>query len=241
MSRNEWEEGDLSLPAIAVPAVRFALIEASNLYHARLLSDCAAIWRSIAPTTVPPRTAYLEALDRYFDHDRLPFIHGVANPRHEYRADLSRVMYALAGALSGRRLAGASAKRLHAPRPVDVDLVAPRKLPRASTFSGPDWQISLKGAAVHYQVLENGNARSSARAHPVVAAFFAALGRVNWTRGSGGVFVGNDDSNTESRDSGGGANYLTASFGPLGEQARASEMGISLAKYRTLRPSRPRR
>jgi hypothetical protein len=63
-------------------------------------------------------------------------------------------------------------------------------------------------------VPSNNHACETARRHPVAAAFFAALGRVRWTRGSGGEIVGNDEYNRDVDYEGGGANYVVDRYGP---------------------------
>ena len=62
------------------------------------------------------------------------------------------------------------------------------------------------------------------------------LGRLNWTRATGGVFSGNDEYN---RDSGSGGNYITAAYGPLGDADKAADAGMSVESYRKMTGSRP--
>ncbi len=62
--------------------------------------------------------------------------------------------------------------------------------------------------------------------------FFAALSKVRRTRGTGGVITGNDEANRESDHAGGGANYITDGFGPLGQATQARHRGLTLAAYR---------
>jgi hypothetical protein len=237
MSRNEWERGEINLPTTAAPVVRRAVVEAANAYHALLLADCLRIWNTVS--AAPTGAAYVAALDHLFEAGRLPMIRGTAPSEHDHLGSLARVMYALAG--SSRWQRKTAPHRPHAPRPIDVDPVALRVPARATKFSGSGWRIHFEDSTVSYEVADNNHAVSIARAHPVVAAFFAALSRVTWTRGSGGSIVGNDQNNQESDDAGGGANYLTASFGPRGEQAQADQMGVSLERYRSMRAGRPRR
>jgi hypothetical protein len=72
--------------------------------------------------------------------------------------------------------------------------------------------------AVSYGVGENNRAIEYARRDPIVQYLFARLAKVRWTRSSGGVIVGNDEYNRDNECAGGGANYITAHFGPLGER-----------------------
>lgn len=74
--------------------------------------------------------------------------------------------------------------------------------------------LDNKKRAVTYSVFENNRAVERARENPVVDLMFRKLSAINWTRGSGGEIVGNDEYNRDARDAGGGGNYVTASFGP---------------------------
>ncbi|KKN88783.1 hypothetical protein LCGC14_0243900 [marine sediment metagenome] len=73
--------------------------------------------------------------------------------------------------------------------------------------------LDNKKRAMTYSSGENNRAVERARENPVVALLFQRLRAITWTRGTGGEFVGNDEHNRDSRDSGGGGNYTTACFG----------------------------
>jgi hypothetical protein len=89
------------------------------------------------------------------------------------------------------------------------------------------------GRTVTWAVHENNHACEYARAHPVARAFFAALGRVEWKRGSGGEIVGNDEYNRDDKHEGGGANFVKESFGPnVKKAARGLSFGSRPGNYR---------
>jgi hypothetical protein len=76
--------------------------------------------------------------------------------------------------------------------------------------------LDNKKHAVTYSSGENNRAVEYARDNPVVGLMFVKLRGINWTRGSGGKIVGNDEYNRDSRASGDGGNYTKAAFGYRG-------------------------
>jgi hypothetical protein len=73
-----------------------------------------------------------------------------------------------------------------------------------------------KRHSLTWVVEENNHAVESAHESWLGRALSASLKDVQWTRSTGGLFVGNDEYNEDSQENGGGANYVTARFGPLG-------------------------
>lgn len=71
--------------------------------------------------------------------------------------------------------------------------------------------------SVSWDVYENNHSVERARGHWYAKALFRALSRIEWTRGTGGKIIGNDEYNKDSDCEGGGGNYVTSSFGPLGK------------------------
>ncbi len=67
--------------------------------------------------------------------------------------------------------------------------------------------------SIHWYVSENNRAVESAHDTKEAKALFDMLSRVQWTRGSGGEIVGNDEYNREDDCAGGGANYVTRRYG----------------------------
>ena len=50
---------------------------------------------------------------------------------------------------------------------------------------------------VVWRVSENNHACDYAHEHPMGKAFFQAMSQVNWTRGTGGTIIGNDEYNQD--------------------------------------------
>lgn len=88
----------------------------------------------------------------------------------------------------------------------------------SSTKSLEQGQASVsfddKTRGVTWEVDENNRAIDSARATSLGNAFFTALGKIEWTRGSGGNIIGNNEYNRESEYEGGGGNTLNDEYGP---------------------------
>lgn len=74
-----------------------------------------------------------------------------------------------------------------------------------------------KSHSLEWNVDENNHAVSDAHAGWLWKSLSAALAKVEWTRNTGGVFTKNDEYNRDNDDVGGGANYISARFGPLGQ------------------------
>ena len=105
------------------------------------------------------------------------------------------------------------------PRKGDFVLKTKQKDP---SFSFEDARIQFNDARriVYWEVNENNHAVDRSREHDIAKIFFSLLNKVKWTRGTGGVLVGNNEYNRDDRSSGGGGNYVTASYGPLGGKQR---------------------
>ena len=91
-------------------------------------------------------------------------------------------------------------------------------------------QLDNKNKLFTWNVPENNHAVDTAHEHPVTIAAFNALKDITdkngWKRNSGGVIIGNDEYNSSSTDIGGGGNYITARFGPLGQKIEPEPYGI---------------
>lgn len=113
-----------------------------------------------------------------------------------------------------------SRKKPRKPRKNDF----PHATNKTGRFNGGEFDISFndKTRQVIWSVDENNHSCDRAHEHPLAKEFFKALNGVNWTRGTGGSIVGNDEYNRDSRDSGGGGNFNKGTWGPK-EQKRERE------------------
>lgn len=212
MSCNNWEAGSLLLPSAAVTPLRTAVLTVANARRARLLIAAVALYEAITAARKAKRGVnQRDALSAFLrEPNTLPAAYGTNAPAVKILGDiqydeqwtLEQALFPMA-ALAVRR-------------PLKKDF-APLKSSTTRFVCGEAAiRFDTEKRTVRYSSGENNRAVEAARQHPVVIAFFKALDRVVWTRATGGVFVGNDEYNRESEDSGGGGNYDTHSYGPLG-------------------------
>jgi hypothetical protein len=102
-----------------------------------------------------------------------------------------------------------------------VTLTSPRKselnllpLTKDAVIHTPDATIIFKNEdrTVTWSVEENNRAVERAHDHWFAKKLFQKLNSIQWTRGSGGKIVGNDEYNRDSDYEGGGANYVVCCF-----------------------------
>ena len=212
MSCYGWEKGTITLPADAVPAVKKACREAAVAHREKVKTACRDWW---ATNKTSSAKKYAERIDggisRQLDEQ-------VAEDVHQILENICS-RYDRTGKAKPRQVQEA-----------DLDVVLGTK-PNARTTRftvAGEGHIAFDGRKVHYWSGDNNHQVDNARKDPVGRAFFAALGRVQWTRGTGGTLTGNDEYNTEGHDEGSGANYQTASYpppAPVRQPARSFSYG----------------
>lgn len=216
MSKDEWEAGTIVIPTAVWPAFRRSLIEKWNEDQDRLFQLAVKMRAEVEAAAKGKRgfdrRAWLE--------QRMDARQWGDNGESARQRDCEEVVRLL-GLLPtcngpmGAYGAWTTPTKTRAPKRKDL-----RVLPvsRGATLDLGEAAIKLddEAHAVSWRVAENNHAVDCARSLPMAKALFGMLARVEWTRGSGGKIVGNDEYNSDSDYEGGGSNYVTAAYGPLG-------------------------
>jgi hypothetical protein len=226
MSRNEWELGTIKLPTGEFPKVRKAVEDADKASKTKLFDASQKVWKDLGAKQRRDHGAYEQAIRSYcFDPVREPTRWDPDPPR---RCGLSpqeaEELYHLLGRGQRERTENPNqwGQRTDKPRRIlRDDLEWPTNRTTVFRVDG-DTTIAFDrdASSVTWNVNENNHAVDDARSHPLAGAFFKALDNVTWTRGTGGVFVGNDEYNEEAgrEYEGGGGSYPTGGFGPIGAE-----------------------
>lgn len=117
-----------------------------------------------------------------------------------------------------------------------VTLTSPRKselnllpLTKDAVIHTPDATIRFNNEdrTVTWSVEENNRAVERAHDHWFAKKLFQKLHSMEWTRGSGGKIIGNDEYNRDSDYEGGGGNYVTHDFHPLTKKEKEAKSRYS--------------
>lgn len=217
MSKNGWEAGTIKVPTKAWAGFKKALREAYTARNAEL---------------------YLEAVKL---HEQLVAA-GKGKRGFDARSHLRALIERRRGLdyHDGERI-------FEAVFPCEAGKPAPTKprVPKKASFAPATGKtvrfaasifaaitIDDKTTSVRWRVEENNHAVEEARDSYMGRKLFDLLHRIEWVRGSGGVISGNDEYNEDDNGPGGAANYITARFGPVGEQIAAETYGVSRRRFR---------
>jgi hypothetical protein len=225
MSCNAWEAGTIKLPTAEAKKVRDTLKKAVEDRRTLLYNKAQEFWKSLPAKTKTNRSAYMEAAEKFaFDAGRSYRTYREA----ELASDLGDELYDLL-VNKGWPYAGTKAQRIK-----QTDLA---KLYGPCTGANPtfwigDGSISFRGREVSYDVADSHGC-DRPREHPISRMLWSALSKVNWTRGSGGEILGNNEYNEEAGrgQAGGGGSYVVMSFGPKSKNTR-HQWGAGEVYYR---------
>lgn len=231
MSKYCWESGTLQIPTRAWKPLRDALCKAFNerqdlLFAAALRGHAAveaAFQQAKAAKQPAPRLSVVT--------DSPAFMDAIALPRHQPSIDYDEA-WRIQRALSTQPADRQQPPKLR--RPLKKDF-AHAVASKQADYAASDGSIHLdpKAHTLTWAVSENNHAVESARASFMGQTLFALLSKVEWTRGSGGTIVGNDEYNRDNAHEGGGANYVTARYAFKSKAEREAEAKARTAVART--------
>lgn len=209
MSKYEWEKGTFKLPSGVAPKMRKALAQAQNKYFDEVMAEAKAFWAANKTTSKKKLSEAISAEYKKYSstgwYSRAP--------------EMSKAKEKALNIFQTMTLEHNKTTKPHAPKIVDIaSVVGPKATARTTEFrAGYEGYIVFKGNEVHWIVSENNHAVDDARGSTLGRVFFNELNKVQWTRNTGGKIVGNDEYNKETDWEGGGANYFSGGWGPLGD------------------------
>lgn len=247
MSCYEWEAGTIKLPATEFPKLLKSVQAAAKAHDVAVFEATQQFWKALPTTAVKDHTLYgvwVEMLCYGADGEYWPNGRGATRPtlprpagwhprglaHVDYdteRGIASDVHSLLSQAWYDRERQGRGGMQRERARRIirrDYPVVSGATL----RFLAGESTIGFDRAqrTVTWDVPENNHACDGCRDHPVARSLFTALGRVCWTRGSGGDIVGNNEYSDEDRSVGGGGNYLVTRYGPGLNRSSVSTMGV---------------
>lgn len=197
MSCYEWERGTIYLPSRDYAAFRKKIIQAWNSRQLELLSAASSA---------------------------LPVIKKACARKKDWEAEDAAYKAALSFWKNPQELLSLIMKRegaklvFRSPKKKDIGL-KPVSRGCVLYLDGASISFGEESASVTWSVEENNHACEDAHSHPIARLLFKELNAINWVRGTGGTIVGNDEYNRDSSYEGGGGNYVTCRFGPLGKSS----------------------
>lgn len=229
MSKYGWEKGTLKIPGSEWKRVRDAIVAGHNKEQDNMFALATDV------------------------HGRLMAIKA-AKGSAAIKGEVGEMLRADTGSYSVMKRLEASddswdvlkSVRKYEPATKKTTLTVPKKkdfahVPssKAECLSYGEFSISFdqKEKSITWSVQDNNHSVDRARDHVMGRLFFNVMGSVKWGRGSGGQIAGNDEIHKDDREEGGGANYVTARYGPLGGQpvgvkARPRSYGLNGYSFR---------
>jgi hypothetical protein len=210
MSCYEWERGDIKMSVKEYSRVKKAFIESMKKAQEDAYNNALKLYNRIIETTKGKRGVDFESAYHNCQYSRTSTYSSWGSGYTETNLDKSGTFYS--------KYVNRTKKPL---KPKKKDYIT--KVDRKNvSVDLEDAYIGFRDSSrtITWEVSENNHAKEHAHAHPLAKTLFNLLHKVEWTRGTGGTIVGNDEYNRDDSYAGGGGNYITMSFGPLGKDAR---------------------
>lgn len=222
MSCYEWEAGTIVLPTAQFAAVKNGVLAAAKTHWNSAFEHTQKCWKAMPAKAKKDGKLYNKWVNAYvygnqpgtWNYDeKLPRMQPIERSRCDRNSLTEDVHDLLSTACPWVGGTQGTPRRV-----LKTDL--PTLNNKTTRFYAGEASINFDRDhhSVHWEVPENNHARDYCRDHPIARALFARLDRLNWTRGSGGVIVANDEYNRDSENPGGGGNYIVSSYGPRGKQ-----------------------
>lgn len=210
MSRYEWESGSLIIPAKEWSGFKRILRETHNRLQTLRYEIAISLSQELKVLGLGKRNFDFESAAEQLFHKRAE---GIFKSLSEDSFLILQSMFPNANSPEVQKT-----RRPVVPKKKNF----PAATSKTDYFDcGPEGSIALKdeGRKFIWDVSENNHACETAREHPLAQAAFGALDKIRWTRSTGGKIIGNDENNHDSKEDGGGDNYVTGRYGPLGEDS----------------------
>lgn len=208
MSKYEWEAGEVILPSAEYARVRQSIQAAEDRHKRAVFEATQQFWKSLSRKEQSDVDAYREAVSRHL------------NSLWRNRTEVALAPF-VEEALSAKTRALDPVTRRWGPasrpsRVLAADMGYPTNRTTVFVAQGASIVFNPDRKSVTWEVSENNHAVEAARTNHLGVALFDALGTVKWTGSTGGVISGNDEYHREDDTYGGGANYATGAYGPIG-------------------------
>jgi len=213
MSCNEWESGKIKLPAKVYNKFRKQLMEFWNACEEEKFVSAVHAWQALKDAKLTTSAALKKAGHLDVAHGLMSVL-GCSEDFADEMGYLFNEMSYAANRKAGNTYSNPRSWKLLKPTRKVMNFLT-NKDRRFESSGWGEWMICFidDDKSVTWSSGENNHAVEFAHSHKVVKQFFSMLNRVEWTRGSGGKIVGNDEYNQESEYEGGGANYVNYVFG----------------------------
>lgn len=207
MSKDEWEHGTIKLPSAAFTQIRKAMEDGAKRDAQVAFDQTQVFWKGLsAKQRRDPQAFRSAAYDFAYGPPHAPGGRSTSQERPHAGHVYGLLLRATDSDGRPRRVLKA-----------DVDFPSNRTT-RFRVGSEASVTFDRDRSTVTWDVPENNHAVESAHEHPTARRFFAELAKVRWTRDTGGVLAGNDEYNRDGSEVGGGQNYATIAFGPIGAE-----------------------